>query len=262
MSEEMDAPLLLKATKDQVNLLQSNESESNMTDVLEAATKLGPIFYNVYVPEERSNDTLQIIEEQIRFRNDTDPDAPILYTLIGSRKVKGSIQRMCQPNCTRRKYLQEGNEIDTLHALWEYCQDNPSDIVTYIHDKGSFHPSDANHNARGVGTKAALQCRRLMMNQHTDVDPTNDRTVSNTTDKTKKAKSTCSICSYRFYAFPIYHARANMWTAECSYIRDLLPPRQYESTVLDMYRETSETSQDIRNHKFFYLLATPGGTIV
>ena len=98
---------------------------------------------------------LEIIKEQFDQRNRSDPEAPIQYTLIGSESVDASIQSFCQPNCTKRDFLEEGNEIDTLQALWEYCQDRPREIVTYIHDKGSFHPSGANRGARQVGTKAA-----------------------------------------------------------------------------------------------------------
>lgn len=202
---------------------------------------LGPIFYNIFVREKRERPTLQIIEEQVRFRNEADPESPISYTLIGSRKVDESIQNMCQPNCTKREYLKTGNEIDTLQALWEFCQADPSKIVTYLHDKGSFHPSGANRKSRGVGTKAALACRGLMLDHHTannDRSAPNHTTVVNTTAQKKEAKSSCSICSYRFYTFPVYHARANMWTAHCSYIRKLISPRTYENAVLDMYSKT------------------------
>jgi hypothetical protein len=239
INRNQSEPLDYKVTTMPTLFAGSMKNTTNLTDlsttVSSTSTQLGPIFYNVYVPEKRKKATLAIIEEQIRFRNETDPEAPILYTLIGSNKVDTSIQRFCQPNCTKREYLKKGNEIDTLQALWEYCQERPSEIVTYIHDKGSFHPSGANRKARGVGTKAALECRQLMLQHHAE---DNIPAASNTTNKQKKAKSWCSICSYRFYSFPVYHARANMWTAHCSYIRNLLPPQQYESKVLNMYEST------------------------
>jgi hypothetical protein len=215
------APNVTKSTEE-LTLLQTNISI------------LGPIFYNIFIPEKRRKPILKIIEEQIKFRNETDTEAPILYTLIGSRKVDKTIQNMCQPNCTQREYLEKGNEIDTLQSLYEYCRDHPFEIVTYIHDKGSFHPSGANRKARGVGTKAALACRGLMLDHHAhDMDPSNQTTISYA-----DAEAKCSICAYRFYAFPVYHGRANMWSAHCSYIRNLLPPRTYETAVLDMHQDT------------------------
>jgi hypothetical protein len=222
-------------------------NSTNALTVLQSNTlsSLGPIFYNVYIPEKSTKPILKIIQEQIKVRNETDPEAPILYTLIGSQKVDESIQNMCQPNCTQRDYLEKGNEIDTLQALWEYCHDNPFQIVTYIHDKGSFHPSHANRNARGVGTKGALACRGLMLDHYANgmtVNNTpfpNQTTINNTANarNKNKAEAKCSICAYRFYAFPVYHGRANMWTAHCSYIRNLLPPRKYETAVIDMHQE-------------------------
>jgi hypothetical protein len=204
-------------------------SNKALTKLQSNTSTLGPIFYNVYIPEKSRNTVLKIIEEQINFRNETDPEAPILYTLIGSRDVDHTIQNMCQPNCTQRDYLENGNEVDTLQALWEYCQNNPFEIVTYMHDKGSFHPSVANARARGIGTKGALACRRLMLDHHAqNTDHPNQ----------KKVEAKCSICSYRFYALPVFHGRANMWTAHCSYIRKLLPPQRYEAAILDMHQES------------------------
>jgi hypothetical protein len=221
------------------NITNSTTAMTGLQSVM--STTLGPIFYNIYIPETRKKPIIEIIEEQIKFRNETDPKAPILYTLIGSRTVEETIQNLCQPNCTQRDYLEKGNEIDTLQALWEYCQDHPFEIVTYIHDKGSFHPSGANRKARGVGTKGALACRGLMLDHHAyeyHTDAPHQTTVSNTQANKKKTESQCSICAYRFYALPVYHGRANMWTAHCSYIRKLLPPRTYESALLDMHQET------------------------
>jgi hypothetical protein len=242
--QEHSPPILLK---DELQSRQEKEiGENSSTTETKAMTSsftnwatknetsLGPIFYNAYFPAERERieSTLEIIHEQIMQRNETDSEAPILYTLIGNEEVDKYIQKICRPNCTKRVYLEKGDEVDTLQALGKHCQEHPYEIVTYIHDKGSFHPSGANRISRRIGTKAAMECRGLLMGQFFDSE--------NNAPK-KNLKDRCSICSYRFYTFPVYHARANMWTAKCSYIRNLLEPRQYKHAVLSMHK-------DVLNH--------------
>mmetsp|Transcript_24803 Transcript_24803/g.46324 ORF Transcript_24803/g.46324 Transcript_24803/m.46324 type:complete len:243 (-) Transcript_24803:32-760(-) len=54
----------------------------------------------------------------------------------------------------------------------------------------------------------------------------------------RKNKKECSICSLRFYPLPVLHVRANMWTAHCSYIRNLIEPKNYEHAVSTMLERT------------------------
>jgi hypothetical protein len=214
---------------------QTGPKSTSLPRIPNNTTTLGPIFYNVFIPKDRKRATIDIIKEQVNQRNKSDPEAPIQYTLIGSKSVDESIQTFCQPNCTKREHLEEGNEIDTLQALWEHCQDHPFEIVTYIHDKGSFHPSGANRGSRQVGTKAAMECRRLMLDNEKILTSS---ASTNESENLIKKKAHCSLCSYRFYAIPVFHTRANMWTAKCSYIRSLIAPKEYEEKALNMHRET------------------------
>jgi hypothetical protein len=157
--------------------------------------KPGPIFYNIYVPPTKDlSHVEQILREQLTQRNWTSPNDTILYTLIGNNNLKQTIDAMCQPNCHLRQHLPNGgDERDTLQALWDYCHNIitppsksdsiPEDtLVTYIHDKGSFHPTESNEKSRRMGTKAALECRNLM--------PNNPRY--------------CTICTSVFHVFPQY----------------------------------------------------------
>ena len=155
----------------------------------------------------------------------------VVYNLIGNKRSSSMIGRICQQyspriNCTLNKFMKEGNEIDTLQSMWEYCKDNPLEVVTYIHDKGSFNPRKTNTLARRHTTRAALECRNLMMS-----DDGNDETGI---PRPKR----CNFCSYRFHVLPGFHTRSNMWSAKCDYIRQLLPPNRYEDSVRQMLNES------------------------
>jgi hypothetical protein len=165
--------------------------------------------------------------------------ADVVYNLIGNKRSASTIQRICQRshpqiNCTLNRYLNTGNEVDTLQTLWEYCVADPGEnqVVTYIHDKGSFNPRKQNTVARRHTTRAALECRNLMMAEAEIEDTSSEE--SRGSSSTKTTKSHCNFCSYRFHVLPNFHARSNMWSARCDYIRQLLPPQTYEKSVREM----------------------------
>lgn len=162
----------------------------------------GPIFYNIFIPSIEDNDLSrikQILQEQFIQRNETSPNATIMYTLIGSDSAtsfrdKIMVDGMCQPHCKLREHLPNGgDEVHTLQAVWNYCQSAPQNsshdtLVSYIHDKGSFHPTPANDKARRMATKAALECRNLLL--------------------TSKNPRVCTICCGAFHVLPQYLASA------------------------------------------------------
>ena len=175
---------------------------------------LGPIFYNFFVPLETTDVALEIAGEQMNERERVAPNTTLLYTLIGNPNITDDY---CQPNCRMRQYLKDGDEFDTLHALWKYCHSHPNEIVTYLHDKGSFHNNENNMKVRRIGTKAALECRALMQ-QH---------------------PRKCNVCTSKFWMMPQFHGSANMWSTKCSYVSSsLMSPRIYSAALLSMYNVT------------------------
>jgi hypothetical protein len=131
--------------------------------------QLGPIFYNFFVPTtppKRTVDALRIAAEQQIERQRTAPNAPLWYTLIGHPNITHDF---CQPNCHQREYLELGDEVDTYQALWKHCHRHPHDIVTYTHDRGSFHHTFANEKSRRFGTKKILDGTTISRQcQHVD----------------------------------------------------------------------------------------------
>lgn len=158
----------------------------------------GPIFYNIFVPDTHLRKTKAIIMEQLEEYRSQGASVTLLYTLIADGHAD-AIDRFIRSNCkspmtcTERARLSKGNEEDTLQALWEYCSSettfstNEDDtLVTYLHDKGSFHASLSNEGARKRGTRCALSCRHQM----------------------KAKPRMCNICTSLFQMIPQYHGSA------------------------------------------------------
>ncbi len=192
--------LILSTALIQILLLEQSTSNSGKISsdaLLEVPLNLsrsslqqGPIFYNLFVPNTKSrSERERIVKEQLLQRELTTPNATIHYTLIGDPTFNDFVSSQCT-DCQLQENRNIGNEEHTLQSLWEYCQLVPETsvdiLVTYIHNKGSYHPSDANEKARRMATKAAMECRNIL--------PQNQRT--------------CNICMGAFHIFPQYLASA------------------------------------------------------
>lgn len=152
----------------------------------------GPIFYNVFVPDSKIGNVRNILKEQLTEWETMDPNSTIIYTLIADKhadEVEEIFKSTCS-KCKQRARVTKGDEVDTLEALWQYCNLDtvPSSIandtlVSYIHNKGSFHSTKINDRARKRGTRCAFSCRQQM--------PSNP--------------SLCNMCTSVFRVVPQYH---------------------------------------------------------
>lgn len=161
------------------------------------AIEKAKIFYNMFIEQERDFERVEsLFQEQISFLNDSIHGEVAILSI-------GYPFRNTSPSARIIKHLSQGDEILTLQELWNYCQNNPSSKVIYLHSKGSFHASSRNDLLRIFITKGALseECFHL------------------STD--------CNMCSSRMSPFPHLHSPGNMWLARCSYIRKLLPPANF-----------------------------------
>lgn len=179
------------------------------------------IYYNIYVPPpgvgSGPTNALRIVRDQMRQRSESAmSDAPLFYTLIGHNATGLACE-----NCQLLQYVPEGDEELTLQALYEHCTKHPSGRVSYIHDKGSYHENLGNERRRRFVTKGVLSeaCARMPPDK-------------------------CNVCVFDFNLIPNWHAGANMFTADCDYIRRLIPPKEYESRLKEMYAslESCETN--------------------
>ncbi len=151
-----------------------------------------PVFYNVYAHPEKKrliNIAKEIVKEQMALLR---PEHKVYVRSIGSR-----IEIY---NATHIRHDENGEEIETLGLLWDYCRDNLNDKVVYIHNKGSYHPWKGNHNLRRFMTRGALS------------------------EECSNMPTSCNVCSSRMSPLPNPHTSGNMWVARCDYVQKLINP--------------------------------------
>jgi len=163
------------------------------------------IFYNVYISSQNTTNALRIVREQLASRSASVllSNAALFYTHIGNLNVSFP---PCQ-KCTRVTAAPEGDEVLTLQALHDYCMTKPSGRAIYIHSKGSFTPTVKNERLRRVLTKGVFS----------------DECV-----KMPKGNG-CNVCMGKFVAMPFHCAPGNMFLAECDYINQLIPPKDFNA---------------------------------
>lgn len=193
------------------------------------------VFYNVYIPKEDDlqENALRIVKEQLKLKSESKSlqSVPLYYTLIGKNMLE-ELSELCLEfhggngeSCHLLQYVEEGDESLTLQAVFGYCQAHPTGTqVSYIHNKGSFHPSERNEKFRtflnhGVFGSNGQACQDMPLDS-------------------------CNICGTRFATFPHYHMAGNMWTAQCDYIQKLIPPSQFPKQMDDMMEYTIFSTSD------------------
>jgi hypothetical protein len=129
-------------------------------------TRKHAIFYNLFVPKHpQSNNAVRILREQIDAVKDsyaykTDPTLTVYFVTLGQEDVVTNdlLKEVCGPNlaCYLAKHFAKGRETVTLTRMHEFCINNPNAIISYIHNKGSFHNTQDNENWRPILTEAAL----------------------------------------------------------------------------------------------------------
>ena len=191
------------------------------------------IFYNIFIPKDdqsKKQYALQIVDEQLQYYNAASDfiriDVPIYYTLIGdtnsTKDVEERICAMAGPNnCHLLRTTENGDEGLTLESLYDYCSRNHNSQVTYLHNKGSFHPSQQNTAMRRMMTKSIFSDECQLMS----------------VDK-------CTVCAARFSPLPHTHMVGNTWTATCSYIKDLIHPLQFSKKMDEMIEYSLQIKDD------------------
>ena len=171
------------------------------------------IFFNTYIHPNRTLEGQKIIRDQL-WRINKQPlleDTDIYYTRFGDINTTAWPETECvgrrkKRKCHQIKAVEKGDEVDAIQAVYEYCLQNNEDRVVYMHSKGSFTPTESNDRLRRFLMEAILSDECLNM--------PND--------------GSCSTCSTQFQPFPIFHYVGNMLVAECSYVKKLIPPKDFE----------------------------------
>ncbi len=203
------------------------------------------IFFNTYINPNNTENGEYIISRSLDEINERPylDNVEIYYTRFGhlgqsddansSTKNNASSwpERKCSGKkgrkCHEIKAATNGDEADTLQALYDYCNshENLQHRVIYLHTKGSYTNSRINHSLRQILFIAVLSEECIFS---TSAREFGDR---------------CSVCSSQFSPTPFFHYVGNMWVAQCSYIQKLIPPKDFaqakERVVKQMIEHTT-----------------------
>jgi len=230
------------------------------------------IFYNIFLPKndpEGYQRAVSIVEEQLQQivaslgLDDHDAivggerqNVQVYANTIGRPLSHPSLPRLCTKihpklQCTLLRHYENATETVTLQALYDHCTSIPIDDhhdaedpphqeerVVYLHSKGSFHDNHVNTAWRRALTAAALH--------PTCWNP---------------PVAACNLCGLQFYTQFTMFIPGNMWTADCAYVRQLLPParkvyaqkRQEAVKQVLLYRLTGHLkSQLLRDRRDYF----------
>ena len=156
------------------------------------------VYYNLFVSNQADSDRVyRIFTEQYELLQ------PVHRMYINSIGYP-----LALPNSTTLlQHSKTGDEKETLHLLWDYCNKNPASKVVYLHSKGSFHPNPDNEKFRRFLTRGALSEECLSL------------------------PAACNVCASRASPIPHPHVPGNMFLARCNYIRKLIDPLLFEAKM-------------------------------
>lgn len=160
-----------------------------------------PVFYNLFAANKSEHD--RVLNLTINQLSELQPHHRPVYVHSIGYPPSVSV-----PNTTLLQHHPNASEIVTLQSIWEYCQIHSEERVIYLHSKGAYHPSEENDQMRGLLTKGALSSACA--------------TVS---------PDICNVCSYRFAPFPHPHTPGNMFLAHCSYVKNLIEPKEFTNVM-------------------------------
>jgi hypothetical protein len=191
------------------------------------------------------------VQQQLRQVQKYLPTVPVHYSLAPSIQG-GQEQQMlrqywqdvvsvtCPTSCAA---LDNSEEHHTLQRVWDYCQENPDEIVTYINNGKAGDERDEKAWRHDVGTLAALQCHaHIFQQQQQQQQQSSDENLQ------------CTSCGLSFQTRPSFQHVTNQWTAPCSYIHKLVPPKEYTQRLERMYHllATEDDFKCLRPHNITY----------
>lgn len=162
-------------------------------------------FYNAFLPRRNPNTGIEILAESMAAKaNSVYARHPVrLFTMGANVPVR------C-PHCQFEFHSHHDvwDERHTHEAMQKYCREHPSHRVSYMHNKGSLHPSALNDNMRQLLTKSVLSPECYDMPEQ------------------------CNVCTARFSPLPTFHGSGNYFVARCDYVVRLLPALEFSEAML------------------------------
>ena len=207
----------------------NGEDESLFAD----STSTMTLFYHISFPPEGKDrqssirafkiqiDLLAMGQYNIVSRNYEPKRKLLLYYSIagGDDKLADFVTKECEAakskNVECRKLAQFESHTargETLHQLHNFCAAKPSQRVTYLTNQLPSH----------YGSQWPEVRKQQKIRAHT---------TAVTSQMCLKSRDNCNVCGMEFYPLPYNHFVGNMFTASCDYVKDLIPPAQFESRM-------------------------------
>ncbi len=192
------------------------------------------LFFNIYIPSgEKQSRALEITRSQMDYINASTLNITrVLCNVI--TETESSVPG-CDDmaNCFVLKRVESGAETLTLLDVYNYCLNYVSATVIYIHNKGSYHDMPENTHLREMHMKAQVRTSMCLKSV---------------------ASGICDVCSARFSPLPHFHTGGNMWTAHCSYVKNLISPIDFEGRMndtMDSLKKNQTLFDEMFADKFF-----------
>lgn len=173
------------------------------------------IFFNVFVPDDKDGalNALEIVKDQIvQVSESIFHPTQLFYNVIGNTQALdiAKMASFCSINenlkCVQQGQYAAGDETLTLQNLKVFCDESTNNPkVTYLHNKGSYHNNKYNNQWRRALTAAAMSKDCI-------------QTIDNK----------CNLCGLQFFTQFTFFIPGNMWTADCDYVKKLLPVHTYK----------------------------------
>ena len=157
------------------------------------------LFYHVYTPLPKDWEGIKNARRIVTEQLDQLPDnVEVFYNSVG-----GSCNIPTE-QATLLRHYESGFEDLTLQSVYDYCVEHPDKPVIFMHNEGSY--------ARHRGGISDRWRQSLMRGLHGC-----------------RLDHGCNVCGLHVQALPTLHFPGNVWMAECSYVRQLVSPRDYSA---------------------------------
>lgn len=195
------------------------------------------VFFHIAIPEDRKAEALHTLRTQLevlamgqydiisRSYRRNQRQVILYYSIAGDASKASDITKLVcgsKRNVTCRS-LGGFDSINangqTLQHLHNYCLANPLKNVTYLSNQ---MPGLHGDNRTEVHSLQKIRAY----------------TTAVTSNMCLKSRETCNVCGSEFYPLPFNHFVGNMFTATCKYVRELLPPPQFERAMNDAVGDT------------------------
>ncbi|KAL7468423.1 hypothetical protein ACHAXS_008662 [Conticribra weissflogii] len=191
------------------------------------------VFHHITFPAGEENKAQTALRSQFHvlsngeYNNVTlhhNEDSPvILYYSVsgGTSSDLEFLSNLCQSHapkvtCKRLDHFESPHANgETLQQLHRFCRSNPTAKVSYLTN---------------------------ILPTENEVDKTETHPIEKTTAYTTAATSrmclmsrdNCNVCGMEFYPLPFHHFIGNMFAASCDYVKDLMPPDEFEVAMNDL----------------------------